>query len=48
MRAVTDMSVMIRCIGLLMLVMQAAVAQESAQVKGHFEAGRISIGEVVP
>lgn len=48
MRAVTDMSVMIRCIGLLMLVMPAAVAQESAQVKGHFEADRISIGEVVP
>ncbi len=48
MRVVTDMSVMIRCIGLLILVMPAAMAQEGAQVNGHFEADRISIGEVVP
>ena len=45
---VTDMRVMIRCIGLLILVMPAAMAQESARVNGHFEADRVSIGEVVP
>lgn len=48
MQVVKDMSVMIRCFGLLLLAIPAALAQEGTRVKGHFETDRISIGEVVP
>lgn len=39
---------MIRCVGILLIVAPAAMAQKSAMVRGHFEADQISIGEVVP
>lgn len=42
------MKEMIRCTGLLMLVVQAAMAQEPIQVNGHFHADSISIGEAIP
>ncbi len=42
------MKVIIRCIGFLMLVTPPAVAQDSTQVRGHFESDSISIGKIIP
>lgn len=44
----TRMKVMLRCIGILLVAVPAAMAQKSAMVRGHFETDRISIGEIVP
>lgn len=45
---ITRMKVMIRCIGVLLIMAPAVMAQKSAIVRGHFEANGISIGEAVP